>query len=254
MSTKSQFPILNDADWLRERYITDRLTAKQIAEEVGCHRESVTRALLRFGIRPERRGPTRYKQLADAEWLAAEIAVKPLRQIADEIGCSYSGVVAAARKFDIEVPDRPHRRLSATRSDNIKKTLRERYPEGRIGAAAGNWRGGKPAKVPSGYVTVYAPGHPKARGNRVFEHVIVAEAKLGRFLLPDECVHHINEIRDDNRPENLEVLTRAEHVKTHFGNGTDLRKRVERLEMLLERICEKLDIKMEEQWVQPPQT
>ena len=58
---------------------------------------------------------------------------------------------------------------------------------------------------------LWAPGHPRAiSGNYVFEHIVVMERLLGRYLLPDENVHHLNGVRDDNRPENLELWARPQ--------------------------------------------
>jgi len=59
---------------------------------------------------------------------------------------------------------------------------------------------------------VRVPGHPRARQRSpyVFEHILVAEELLGRYLLDGESVHHRNGLRDDNRPENLELWTRPQ--------------------------------------------
>lgn len=45
----------------------------------------------------------------------------------------------------------------------------------------------------------------------IAEHRLVAAETIGRMLLPTEVVDHINGVKDDNRPENLRVLSKKAH-------------------------------------------
>jgi hypothetical protein len=58
---------------------------------------------------------------------------------------------------------------------------------------------------------IHVPGHPRAESSPyVFEHILVAEELLGRYLYPTETVHHRNGVKDDNRPANLELWTKPQ--------------------------------------------
>jgi len=76
------------------------------------------------------------------------------------------------------------------------------------------WKGGWTTK--SGYIYIYLPDHPNANSDGyVAEHRLIMEEHLGRYLTPDEVVHHINGLRWDNRLENLEVLDKHKHHHAH---------------------------------------
>lgn len=83
---------------------------------------------------------------------------------------------------------------------------------------SGTWTGGR-KKSREGYSLVrLQPNHPLRcmahRDGYVLEHRFVMAEQLGRPLTENEIVHHINNIRDDNRPENLQLLVRN---KYHAG-------------------------------------
>jgi hypothetical protein len=79
-----------------------------------------------------------------------------------------------------------------------------------------------------GYVAIYVGegNHPHENKGMVLVHRLVMEAHLGRWLEPREVVHHINEIKTDNRLDNLFLCSPEEHVAIHNrGRVNSLAKR-----------------------------
>lgn len=110
--------------------------------------------------------------------------------------------------------------LKALKDGTIVRLKGEHHP---------NWQGGRRI-TKDGYIMIYQPDHPNASHRYILEHRIVLERKLGRLLERNEIGHHLNGIRDDNRPENLVALIPKEHsTKTLLQ---ELQRRIRELEQL----------------------
>lgn len=70
-----------------------------------------------------------------------------------------------------------------------------------------------------GYILIYKPNHPFARRGSISEHRFTVEQQIGRYLLSKEECHHLNEIKDDNRPENLMAFASKSAHKRFEGKG-----------------------------------
>lgn len=176
-----------------------------LARELGISRSRVAQKLRALGIesRIERKGHQAPPPTAEA--------IEELRHLYEEAG-SVSALARKLGKHNTTVRYHLQRHGIPLLHDGFKSPKSVTHS----GAENNNWKGGAYYHS-DGYVYEYVPNHPdavKAKGY-VLQHRLVMEQKLGRPLRPNEVVHHMNEVKDDNRPENLELHDRSTHMKHH---------------------------------------
>lgn len=90
------------------------------------------------------------------------------------------------------------------------------HQHGLKGELNSSWRGGRHI-TSYGYIVVHnAEGTHRGSDPYILEHRLVMERKLGRPLEPNEHVHHKDEHKTNNEPDNLEVITLSEHNSLHL--------------------------------------
>lgn len=176
MSRKNLYRLLPE-DELRRLYVEQDMTMKEIGDLKGCSPASVIKMSRIYGIEP-RRGFTKKGTVSFVE--------------------KHKNIPRPPRVFSEET----RKKMSAAKKGKNRKPSRF---------------GGHIKKRTDGYIGVYLPSHPYAnKEGYVMEHRLVMEEHIGRYLEKDEEVHHINKKRDDNRIENLMLLSSKEHQALHI--------------------------------------
>jgi hypothetical protein len=108
-----------------------------------------------------------------------------------------------------------------------------RGKEGTKGDKNGNWKGGR--RIISGYIYILKPNHPyRNANNSVAEHRLEMEEYLGRYMTPEEEVHHLDLNKENNIIGNLMLFANSsEHAKyekvgIHIAKKTPEQKRKNR--------------------------
>jgi len=115
------------------------------------------------------------------------------RWVAEQLGCTNQSVSRLCRRFGIRA--------------------QRRGP--RCGPGHPEWKGGRHTDK-DGYVLVWVEDHPHRRKHTryMFEHRLVVEAHLGRYLDPGEVIHHIDGNKQNNTIANLELFSsNADHLR-----------------------------------------
>lgn len=172
-------PQLHDKEWLQDAYETKNTW--EIAELLRCTQSAVWGALKRHGIPARLPGrPLGPKELRDKEWLIRKYTEENLttHEIAAILGCRQVTVYRWMIRHEIALRRQVRRRKS------------------------------------NKYAAIL---HPKTR-KIILQHRWIMEEHLGRKLLPNENVHHIDGNPGNNDLSNLIILTKSAHHSLHGKN------------------------------------
>jgi len=196
------------AKWLRTKYWDENVSAAEMGSMVCVTKPTITRWMRRLGV-PRRPKNTRKPMIGKKFGRLVVLGHAGQDKVHLVYRCRCDcGQETTVRGCNLRAGLTKSCGCLAT--EKAAERLRNRPPL--KGPANANWKGGRNINA-AGYVEIYAPDHPRIKSSRryVLEHILVMEKVLERYLRDDERVHHRNGIKNDNRPENLELCAVNRH-------------------------------------------
>lgn len=186
-----------DEETLRELYWGEQLSIQQVANRLGTDRNVVHEWMKRNGIERREANPSD-QEYNNKELLQELYWEKGLSQseIAEKFGVSQGAITNAMNRLGVETRDFFEAGWEARRVNRCHLKMNSGY------VLAGSRCGDE---------TLY-----------IQIHRLVAIAEWGYEAVKDKVVHHRNEVRFDNRPANLELMTDSEHKSHHASNRDQL--------------------------------
>lgn len=191
--------ILDEAT-LRRLYLDEFLTTTEIGKMFGYSRDGVLWKIKKFNI------PVRFHRVKgldeknlrllyiDNQWSTIKIA--------KHLNCDDEAVRQQLKNYGISIRTKSEAgRVKVMTPEHLAK-LKEgaaKINRGKIGPKHHAWKGGR-------YLDSYGYVIRRIDGKVHKEHRLVMESVLGRPLFPWEEVNHINGVKTDNQPDNLEVI------------------------------------------------
>jgi len=225
-----------DEELLRQKYLHEDLTCDEIGEELGCSGHTVDKWRRKYGIEPL------YKE---KNWLHEKYNQEGLyiSEISDLANCSRRTVTKWLDKLNVRKPEDRPADYADEKPWHDKERLKELYHGEDLSAKrVAEEMGCSPQTVrhwliefdiprrPWYYRTAESEGQPQRpypsvkdsyNGNKseVLIHRLLCYA-VGKIAFEELCdpntvIHHRTNIPWDNRPENLQAMSRSEHMRLH---------------------------------------
>ena len=223
-------PIQIKKETINQLYHINNLTMRKVAQRLGVCKDTIRRNMRLYGISPKpseiyRKGQdTRIiAMFPEAKRLYFE-EQKPFGEVCQTLGIAFYTL----QRLFID------NNLQLRNSGEVSKLAYSNHPT--MGFPKGirhhRFNGHRATKNTGGYILEYKPEHPRATKNGyIGQHILVWEDTHKISLPEDWTVHHLNGIKNDNRPENLAGMPSRAHSQV-------LAEKAKRIKALENRVKE----------------